>query len=361
MRLQSLRTLAAAVGLALCAAPVWAAGEEVKFDSADGVELHGTYYPSTKGKKAFTVLLLHAVDPKASSKSDAYNKLAEKLQEAGHAVLAFDFRGHGDSTAITKDFWRHPVNQRYVSGFNPNPDKMKESILEKDFKQGYRSVLANDVMAAKMFLDRRNDDGQCNSGKCIIIGAGEGATLGLMFAYLEQYRYLLLPTGARETKPMGRDIAAVIGIGMTPSLGNKNVSSQINTWLRGVDEEKIPVAFIYGADDKTAQGHAVNWLKTLKVDTSKKTPDPAKPYTWHVGIAKTNLKGQALVSEKLDTISTIVLYTGKFAKDEKADNWEKREAEKNMYVWQLGSVIPAKADKQRVMNMLPLAALGVGP
>jgi len=358
--------LAVAVGLALGAAPAWAAGEEVKFDSADGVELKGTYYPSPKGKKAFTVLMLHSLDTKASSKSDAWGKLAEELQKSGCAVLAFDFRGYGDSTAIDKSFWMQPANQRFVKGFSAT--KPKESILAKDFLPGYAPVLVNDVMAAKTYLDRRNDAGECNSGKTIIIGAGEGATLGLMFSCAECNRFLLLPTGQRETKAQGKDIACVIGLSMSPSLGAAYAPSgqggkraPVDTYLKkvGVDE-KIPVAFIYGADELNGQKNALSWLKTdLKVDTSKNKPDPERPFTWHVGIAKTKLSGQNLVSEKLSTIEKVTGYIAQFAKDEKAENWEKREAEKNAYVWVFpNGIVPAKVKDQRSMNLVPLPALG---
>jgi len=358
--------LAVVAGLALSAATACAAGEEVKFDTADQVELKGTYYPSNKGKKAFTVLMLHDLNPKSSSKSDAWGKLAEELQKAGCAVLAFDFRGYGDSTTIDKNFWLQPVNQNFVKGFNPT--KPKESILVKDFKPGYAPALVNDVMAAKMYLDRRNDSGECNSGKTIIIGAGEGATLGLMFAYAECNRYQMLPTGQRETKPQGKDTACVIALSMSQTLGTafagngggQGKRAPVDQYLRkvGVDE-KIPVAFVYGADETNAK-QALTWLKTdLKVDTGKNKPDPERPYTWHVGIAKTKLSGQALVSEKLNTIEKITAYINQFAKDEKAENWEKREAEKNAYVWVFpNGIVPAKAEKQRVMNMVPLPPLG---
>ena len=72
--------------------------ERVRFDTVDQVELHGTFYPSTKGKRASCVLLLHALGK--DSQQEGWDKLAKELQSKGYAVLAFDFRGHGKSDRV---------------------------------------------------------------------------------------------------------------------------------------------------------------------------------------------------------------------------------------------------------------------
>src|SRR4051812_991197 len=64
--------------------------ETVRFETVDQVELKGTYWPSTRGKKGPVALLLHKVGGKSSE--DGWGELAEDLQKAGFAVLAFDFR-----------------------------------------------------------------------------------------------------------------------------------------------------------------------------------------------------------------------------------------------------------------------------
>jgi len=352
-----LRILAVVLGLGLTGLPAWAAGEDVKFETADRVELRGTFYaPTGSGKKAYTVMMLHAVGAKNSSKSEAWQKLAEELQKKGCAVLTFDFRGHGDSTSVDKEFWGHKFNQTLVTGFNAA--KPKESIQYKDFKPGYHPYLVNDVMAAKLYLDRRNDAGECNTSKLVIVGAEEGATLGLMWGYAEAYRFMALPNvfpARYETKPQGKDIACCLWLSMSPSLGSK--TAPINTWLKQVGvENKTEVAFLYGEEEKTASSLAKDWLKTLKPDMK------TKPFTVARGIPKTKLSGQALVSEKLDTIKLITNFVGELAKDDKADNWERREVDKNAYLWRLpASAFPAKLEKQKEINPLPIQALGVAP
>src|SRR5437870_4168269 len=72
-------------------------GEKVRFDTYDGVELVGTFYPSGAGGNAPTVLMLHQIG--GNREQDGWSDLAEKLQPS-YSVLIFDFRGHGDSTSV---------------------------------------------------------------------------------------------------------------------------------------------------------------------------------------------------------------------------------------------------------------------
>src|SRR5262245_6043776 len=157
---------------------------KVNFESEDKVNLRGTFYPSTQGKKANTVLLLHDT---GSDRSKGWDKLAAELQKRDFAVLAFDFRGHGESKAVDAEFWNNAFNQRFVKGYSAT--KPKDTIEHKDFAKNYYSSLINDITAAKAFLDRRNDQGDCNSANLIVIGAGDGAVLGAMWIYEEQFRH----------------------------------------------------------------------------------------------------------------------------------------------------------------------------
>src|SRR6266852_5397654 len=100
--------------------------EKVHFTTVDQVELHGTYWASTKMRKAPTVLLLHKLGGK--SHEDGWDRLAGKLQQEGCAVLSFDFRGHGDSTSVAADFWKYRFNAMGLKCFKPGALKQPESI-----------------------------------------------------------------------------------------------------------------------------------------------------------------------------------------------------------------------------------------
>ncbi|MCB1022854.1 MAG: alpha/beta hydrolase, partial [Acidobacteria bacterium] len=66
--------------------------QTIKFESADQVEIVGTFYRSPKINSP-AVLLLHQFGSDRSS----YREFALRLQKAGFGVLAIDGRGFGDS------------------------------------------------------------------------------------------------------------------------------------------------------------------------------------------------------------------------------------------------------------------------
>src|SRR5947209_2474990 len=80
--------------------------EEVQFDTADKVELHGTFYAPAK-PRAPCVILLHKIG--GNRDEHGWDQLAQVLQKE-YAVLRFDFRGHGDSTNVAPEFWRNASN-----------------------------------------------------------------------------------------------------------------------------------------------------------------------------------------------------------------------------------------------------------
>src|SRR5205823_2790380 len=119
--------------------------ENIKFDSVDGVELRGTFYPASKAK-APAILMLH----RYGGNRQAWEKLAEELQNKGFAVLTFDFRGHGESTGVNPEvFWKINANTTLINGAKQN----RKAIRFADFKRSYPPMLVNDIMAAKRYLD----------------------------------------------------------------------------------------------------------------------------------------------------------------------------------------------------------------
>jgi dienelactone hydrolase len=72
------------------------APQTIKFESADKVEIIGTFYESPKANSP-AVLLLH----QWGSNRKAYNEFAKRLQAKGFGVLAIDGRGFGESIKTT--------------------------------------------------------------------------------------------------------------------------------------------------------------------------------------------------------------------------------------------------------------------
>ena len=68
------------------------------FITSDGVQLVGTYYPSTVGKEAVPVMIIQDLDEDRKT----LHPLALALQEQGCAVVTLDVRGQGDSNKYVK-------------------------------------------------------------------------------------------------------------------------------------------------------------------------------------------------------------------------------------------------------------------
>ncbi len=332
--------------------------EKVTFDTIDQVKLQGQYYPSAKLKKAPVVLVLHKFG--GNSKQDGWDKLAVDLQKAGYAVLLFDFRGHGDSTAVQPGFWQDPINAQNVKGFNPQ--KPKDTISYKDFSAAYMPQLVNDIAAAKVYLDKRNDGNDCNSSNLILIGAEEGASLGMMWMYTEQMHYRIQNvqfnpvTGAivnyqKNQSPMGTEVSAAIWLSIAPKIGN--YSTPMMDWTKFTGREKaVPMAFVYGEKNTGDQGIA-NKLLSLAKDPDDK--DRTK-WTGEKPIKGTDVKGHALLSDKLDARDWIVNNYLKKLMDEKAmPVWEAKDIKKNGYVWEFpGRPVFSKIPEEDGFRKLPV-------
>ncbi len=368
------RPLGLLFGLALLA--LWQPGgtaravdkfSKVSFDTVDGVTLQGTFYPSTKGKDAPTVLLLHKIG--SDSHKDGWDALAAALNDkAGYAVLSFDFRGHGNSTAVDKDkFWNFPWNRNYIRKAGTKP---KETINREDFAPGYYPYFLNDIAAAKMFLDERNDANDCNAHALILIGAEDGAALGALWMYSEWNRYPAaqvisrgpaLPPIVRgiEKDAEGKGQYCGIWLSMTPRLGTErgiNVNTPLRNALRYVGrEKKVPMGFLYGDKDEPGKEHAKEFLATIK-GTEK---DERLAFTAAEGIKESKLTGSGLLRKELGTQDMILRYLEKLREKNAPHKWSKVEADRTGFVWAFpGAPIRlAKDEKGKTLEPLPVTLI----
>src|SRR5215469_10627606 len=209
----------------------------VHFATYDEVELSGTFYRSAsasgKKDKDTVVLLLHDFRhlKGGSSQEDGWHQLAGQLQKEGFAVLSFDFRGFGNSKSVSPKFWEFPHNRQGIKGASKkNPPA---SIDEKDFSQGYFINLVNDIAAARAYLNIKNDANEINSSNIILIGAGQGATLGALWLASECRRQKdnqsdrlfpgMLPQFRSLDEPEGNDVAGAVWLTIYPTLEQKAV------------------------------------------------------------------------------------------------------------------------------------------
>jgi fermentation-respiration switch protein FrsA (DUF1100 family) len=78
-------------GRAPAVATVLPAGEDVAFDTADGLRLRGWFVPAATGKSQATVLVLNGNAGNRAARAP----LAAELSRAGLSVLLLDYRGYG--------------------------------------------------------------------------------------------------------------------------------------------------------------------------------------------------------------------------------------------------------------------------
>jgi pimeloyl-ACP methyl ester carboxylesterase len=331
--------------------------ETVRFNTVDQVELKGSYWPSTRGKKGPVAILLHRIG--GQSNGDGWKDLAEDLQKAGFAVLSFDFRGHGASINVAPQFWSHPMNQNIPHKLGP---KLPETISLADLQKtpGYLPNLVNDIAAAKRYLERRyNDSGECNLSNLVLIGSEDGATLGALWLATETKRYRLTQNLGgpvmKANNPESKDVVACVWLNMSNTLGGKVPATYLNVWLREAGNSqgsKVPMAFIFGKQDEKAEKEALKYVKAIRpMYDPKKPPKDDLRGTFEYGVPETKLVGSKLLTGELSTREDIIKkYFDGFIFDEKKglNEWENRESEKANYGWYLPSL------RMPILSSVPL-------
>lgn len=140
---------------------------DITLDIDDGLELHMTYYPGVVDKETIPILILH--DWEEEDRTD-YKGLAEYLQSKGHTVAVPDLRGHGDSTTID------------------TPTGAKKLNLRNFGTEDYVTVVKKDLEAIRDFLLAKHVAQELNLNKLFVVGAGDGALIGLYWTMLDWTR-----------------------------------------------------------------------------------------------------------------------------------------------------------------------------
>jgi pimeloyl-ACP methyl ester carboxylesterase len=299
-----------------------AQNEAVTFETVDEVELQGTYYPSDQGTKAPCVLLLHDLgdggNHTGGNDSAVWENLAKKLQKNGFAVLQFDFRGYGKSTSVHPAFWKAPFNGK-IRGAALKPS----TIHASDFPAWYMPELVNDIAAARRFFDEKNDAKQCNSRNLILIGAQEGATLGVLWLATEWQRRPRRQDGM-NAPPYGQDVAAAVWLSILPTMKNsRRPEFQVDKWIAPL-RDRTPMLFLYGEEDRAASAFAGHLCeKVLKVDVPPrlKTTGPKE--------LKTHAAGAALLAQRsLGADEKILSYLNNIMQLRDDQEWMDRSAKR---------------------------------
>jgi len=304
--------------------------QDIPFETADGVDLQGTFYPSKNGGGSPSVIIMHS--PFKDPNKGDWAGLAKTLAEEGFNVLRFDFRGHGKSTELKdkKLFWENRAN---AAAMRAGATKNSKVISFKDFQlnKAYFPMLANDLMAARIALDLKNDASATNTSSVYLIGPEDTMTLGMLFLAAEWTRPNILQQGGAVTyvpwgkqwwapaaEEAGKDIAACVWL--SPTRNTSVSTATIKRWA--VDAPKMreenPTLTIYGALDATSAATSKFLLNEVLV--AKPTP-PSKlealKFTLSKDIPKSKNLGVDLLGNNLGTEKIIVDYLNTIEKDRK--------------------------------------------
>jgi hypothetical protein len=330
-------------------APKLEGPKQAEIVTVDQVELRGKFFPGPKAKETPCVLMLHALGENENSTNKEWLGLAKALQGKGYAVLTFDFRGHGESKTVkpgvpnanpqlaVKGFWDETQNQQYVKGLAPKKPRPTE-IAFKDFSPAYYTYLVNDIAAAKAYLDERNDAGECNSGDIVLVGAKDGATLGVLWLNSEWQRYRFVPGNMMmqpyidRKNPEGQAVSAAVWLSLAKSFGKNKATYKVDQMLEiPAKIFKTPMMFLYGELDDAGKKVAMACEKYIRGTMPKEYP-----FTAAVKVEGAERDtGRELLLEDRDTTKQIIAFLdGAFSK--KMVPHKMRVNKDDFYIWQWG-------------------------
>jgi alpha/beta hydrolase fold len=285
------------------------AGEVSRIETVDGLNLWGKWFQGGKGNKSDTVIMVHAYG-KECSKGSQWEDLAKALQKEDFSVLMFDLRGHGESAknlALNdwKKFCGEPYNKH--SGYVLNPNANTQEIKRERFSANYYPYLINDLAAVRRFIDKKNDSGNCNSGRIFIIAEGSICPLIMMATSTEFLRngaYPAVVMANAAEHPAGKDIAGLIflswanstGPGHAATLNLMNVAwKRPELWQESKPnptlvaermKDNVAMSFVYSKDDKNSEAEMRKWFNRFAIQAKMKEDRQLRKYTFELAAAK---------------------------------------------------------------------------
>jgi dienelactone hydrolase len=212
--------------------------EDVGLDTKDGLSIKATYYAGSLKKEAVPFILVHGLD---GQRGDMHS-LAIYLQSLGHAAIAPDLRGHGQSKSQKLD----GSNAKSL-----DPDKMTKPQLES---------MVLDIEACKKYLLEKNNSGDLNIEELCVVGAEFGAILAVRFAGLDW---------AKQDLPaykLGKDVKALVLL--SPVASFKGVAFREALTVPGVSTN-IAMLLVAGAEDSKSNNEVEKLSKQLETLHSK--------------------------------------------------------------------------------------------
>ncbi len=252
---------------------------DVTLTTKDGVQLQATYYPSSAGRQAVPVVMLHDFNETRA----VFDPLARTLQNppmpaspaapqiASRAVLAVDLRGHGGSKTA------------YAA--NGSAVELESNRFQQD---DFRAMVDLDMEAVRSFLVEQNDAGKLNLNSLGLVGSGMGANVAILWAAKD---WSAPPLPVRK---QGQDVKALV---LLSPRWNFNGLMLRDPLRFPPIQRQLSVLLAYGAEDKAVSKDCENIINIL----SKHHPEPPADRVeqlkdFFVYAPETNLQGTKLLT-----------------------------------------------------------------
>ena len=209
-------------------------------------------------------------------------------------------------------------------------------------------MLVNDIAAIRSLIDVKHDLGEANTSSIYFVGAGDAATLGMMFMTSEWHRDAKLPNVAVPallpqfvsstgriygTDPAGRDYGGGVWLSPTrhPSVSANAVESWVSKYGRDTNgdmRKETPMLFVHGDKDKEGELSCKYFTNQVMVAGGKTSPKLDKlDFTFLRTVKGTDLKGVDLLGKDatLGTEKMIIEFLNKMEVERKKKNRYARE------------------------------------
>lgn len=228
--------------------------------AADGWPLKLTYYKSSQGKEAAVVVLLHPKNESRMVWTAPKVGFAEKLQSQGLAVIALDFRKHGQSK--DKDGTSDEETKKSTS----EKDKSSKKSAGSDLKPADYLGMVGDVEAVKKMIFEEHQKGNLNMRKMAIIAPAMSTSIAIAFTANDWAKkpYDDASTPAART-PRGQDVQALVLISPDSAIPAVAVH-QIAPALKSLP---ISTLIVVGKNDPQDKEQAKKLFQQLGGDPAK--------------------------------------------------------------------------------------------
>jgi pimeloyl-ACP methyl ester carboxylesterase len=267
------------------------APEDVTLKTSDGVTIAATYYASRKdgkdaGKDVAPLILLHA---HKGSRGDL-DRLALKLRAAGHAVIAPDLRGHGDSTPLAGD-----VSQADVE-----------------------AMVRQDLEAVKGFLVEKNNAAELNIERLGVVGLEMGAVVAINWAALD-WSWPVLATGKQ-----GQDVKGIVLVSPEWSFKGARINeAAAHPQVRS----EVSALIIVGRRSSALLPGARRLHSALaRYREAPRTGNANEKQTLWLQTPQTSLQGTALVNEKSLGVDQMILDFAELRLADPPQAWSVRQS-----------------------------------